>query len=77
MHGKFMPSSKKGKKKSFNLLLNLDDDKVHYNYRSKRRIKMDQDSKLKRVRHRRDNRNEFVDHLVSYAASNIPIASHF
>ena len=48
MHSNFMPLSKHGWP-SFSLLLNLDDDKVHYNYLSKRKVKVGQESKLKHV----------------------------
>ena len=76
MHSKNMPSSKHGWS-SFSLLLILDDDKVHYNYLLKKKVKVGQESKLKHVRHVRDNMNGFTNHVVSYASSDIPIASHF
>ena len=75
MHDKFMPSSRD--ELLIDLLLNLDDDKVHYNYLSKRKVKMGQDSKPKRVHHVRDNRNWFTNHVISYKASDMPIASQF
>ena len=48
MHRNFMPLSKYGQP-SFSLLSNLDDDKVHYNHLSKRKVKVGQESKLKHV----------------------------
>ena len=68
----FMPLSRNGRS-SFNLLLNLDDDNVRYNYLLKRKVK----SKLNRVRRMRDNMNGFTNHMVSFAACDIPVASRF
>ena len=73
MHGKFIPASKD--ESTFNLLLNLDDDKVHHNYFSKRKVRMGQESKLKCIYHVRDSRNGFTDNVISHTAPDFPVAS--
>ena len=58
-------------------LLTMDDDKNHYAYGAMRDVKVNHDSHLKRARHVRDNRKGFNNHVVAYAASDIPIISMF
>ncbi len=55
----------------------MDDDKLHFNYGALRDVKWGTNSRLKRVRHTRDNRKGANNHVIAYAASDIPIASMF
>ena len=50
---------------------------VHYNFLAKRLIAHGHESGLRHVRHTRDNRSGFTNHVVSFAASDIPVVSHF
>ena len=55
----------------------IDDNKLHFRYGQARNVPLGEESRLKRVRHVRDNRLGFNNHVVSYAATNIPIICKF
>lgn len=69
MGGTFMLAKDDG-----HVTLGVDDDKVAFNYGKQ---KADDDSGLKRARHVRDNLKGFVNHVVTFAASGLPIYSAF
>lgn len=63
--------------KDGSLKLGTDDDKVHANVQNMKDIPIDQESGLKRVRHVNDNVNGINNHVVSYAATGLPIQMAF
>ena len=58
-------------------LFGMDDDKLHYTYGRARNVPFLRGSGLNRVCHVRDNKTGFVNHVVCYAASDLPLVSKF
>ena len=61
----------------FRYFFTLNDDKIHWNYSPARKVKAGMESRLKRVRHVRDNKLGINCHVVSYAATGFPVVLKF
>ena len=59
------------------MVFTLDDDKNHYGYGRARNVQLGCESGLKRVRHIRDNKTGYNNHVMCYAISDIPLMSIF
>ena len=68
---------KAGDDVKFRYLFTLNDDKIYWNYGPAKKVKAGMESRLKQVRHVRDNILGINFHIVSYAATGIPVVLKF